>query len=234
MNKPQEARAHYEQPARYSTTYYGQIARAKLGLSELALESSPVYKAAKRAALANSEIVCAVEILYATDQRDLLVPRRGPRWARFGPRGAGGPRRADGATRGCTLHLIDRRGALGRGHAFDDYAFPTFGLPRYTAIAPRTSSLRSSIRSRVASDQSRLLSDTVYNVQIGAAGLADDIAHYNGSYVLAFAGYNAGRGRVKEWIKRYGDPRDPKVGPIDWIERIGAGAIVGQLSASAL
>jgi soluble lytic murein transglycosylase len=34
------------------------------------------------------------------------------------------------------LDLIDRRGALGRGHAFDDYAFPTFGLPRYTAIVP--------------------------------------------------------------------------------------------------
>jgi hypothetical protein len=26
--------------------------------------------------------------------------------------------------------------------------------------------------------------------------------------------------RVKEWIERYGDPRDPKVDPIDWVERI--------------
>jgi soluble lytic murein transglycosylase len=25
---------------------------------------------------------------------------------------------------------------------------------------------------------------------------------------------------VKEWISRYGDPRDPKVDPIDWVERI--------------
>src|SRR5271170_646633 len=57
-------------------------------------------------------------------------------------------------------------------------------------------------------------------MQIGAAGLAVDIGGYNGSYVLAFAGYNAGRGRVKEWIGRYGDPRDPNVDPIDWIERI--------------
>jgi soluble lytic murein transglycosylase len=38
--------------------------------------------------------------------------------------------------------------------------------------------------------------------------------------VLAFAGYNAGRGRVNEWIVKYGDPRDPKVDPIDWVERI--------------
>jgi soluble lytic murein transglycosylase len=37
---------------------------------------------------------------------------------------------------------------------------------------------------------------------------------------LTFAGYNAGRGRVREWIGRYGDPRDANVDPIDWVERI--------------
>jgi soluble lytic murein transglycosylase len=56
-------------------------------------------------------------------------------------------------------------------------------------------------------------------MQIGTAELADDIGRYNGFYVLAFAGYNAGPGRVEEWIGGYGDPRDPKVDPIDWVER---------------
>ena len=28
------------------------------------------------------------------------------------------------------------------------------------------------------------------------------------------------RGRVKQWIEKYGDPRDPNVDPIDWVERI--------------
>ena len=37
---------------------------------------------------------------------------------------------------------------------------------------------------------------------------------------MTFAGYNAGRGRVRDWIGKYGDPRDPKVDPIDWVERI--------------
>jgi soluble lytic murein transglycosylase len=37
---------------------------------------------------------------------------------------------------------------------------------------------------------------------------------------MTFAGYNAGRGRVRDWIKAYGDPRDPKVDPVDWVERI--------------
>ncbi len=57
-------------------------------------------------------------------------------------------------------------------------------------------------------------------MQFGAAGLGDLIKDYRGSYIMTFAGYNAGRGRVKEWVAKYGDPRDPKVDPIDWVERI--------------
>jgi soluble lytic murein transglycosylase len=43
---------------------------------------------------------------------------------------------------------------------------------------------------------------------------------YDGSYILTFAGYNAGMGRVKQWLAAHGDPRDPKVDPVDWVERI--------------
>jgi soluble lytic murein transglycosylase len=69
-------------------------------------------------------------------------------------------------------------------------------------------------------DERRLLSDQTYNVQLGAAELGELIQDYRGSYILTFVGYNAGRGRVKEWIAKHGDPRDPKVDPIDWVERI--------------
>jgi soluble lytic murein transglycosylase len=37
---------------------------------------------------------------------------------------------------------------------------------------------------------------------------------------MTFAGYNAGRGRVREWVQARGDPRDPQVDPVDWVERI--------------
>jgi soluble lytic murein transglycosylase len=46
------------------------------------------------------------------------------------------------------------------------------------------------------------------------------LAEQGGSYVLTFAAYNAGGGHVKEWIDAYGDPRDAKVDPVDWVERI--------------
>jgi soluble lytic murein transglycosylase len=55
---------------------------------------------------------------------------------------------------------------------------------------------------------------------VGAAELAGLIQDYRGNHILVFAGYNAGRGRVRDWIAKFGDPRDPKVDPIDWVERI--------------
>jgi soluble lytic murein transglycosylase len=38
--------------------------------------------------------------------------------------------------------------------------------------------------------------------------------------VLTLAGYNAGPGRAREWIREFGDPRHSSVDPIDWIHRI--------------
>jgi soluble lytic murein transglycosylase len=72
----------------------------------------------------------------------------------------------------------------------------------------------------VAYDQKRLATDPVYNVQMGAAELADRLNDYRGSFILTFVGYNAGPGRVRQWIAQYGDPRDPNVDPVDWVERI--------------
>ena len=64
------------------------------------------------------------------------------------------------------------------------------------------------------------LTNPTYNVQLGEAHLRDLIDSYHGSYFLALAAYNAGGGRVQEWMKAFGDPRDARTDPIDWIERI--------------
>ncbi|MBP2152296.1 transglycosylase SLT domain-containing protein [Xanthobacter autotrophicus DSM 597] len=72
----------------------------------------------------------------------------------------------------------------------------------------------------VAYDERRLMTDQSYNVQFGAAELGELVAQYGGNYVLAFAAYNAGRGSVAKWIARYGDPRDPDVDVVDWVEAI--------------
>jgi soluble lytic murein transglycosylase len=69
-------------------------------------------------------------------------------------------------------------------------------------------------------DPKKLSGDPVFNVQLGAAELGDLLQAYRGNYVLTCIGYNAGRGRANEWINKYGDPRDPNVDIVDWIERI--------------
>lgn len=66
----------------------------------------------------------------------------------------------------------------------------------------------------------RLTSDAGYNATLGAAHLAKLVDGFDGSYIMSFAAYNAGRSRVLNWVKQYGDPRDPNVDAIDWIERI--------------
>ncbi|MGH6734508.1 MAG: transglycosylase SLT domain-containing protein [Methyloceanibacter sp.] len=74
-------------------------------------------------------------------------------------------------------------------------------------------------RYKVTYSQAQLTNPT-YNQQLGEAFLNDLISSYSGSYFLALAAYNAGPGRVKEWMEKHGDPRDPDVDPVDWIERI--------------
>jgi soluble lytic murein transglycosylase len=64
------------------------------------------------------------------------------------------------------------------------------------------------------------VTDAVYNTQMGAAEIAALLKEYRGCYALTFAAYNAGRGRVQQWLALHGDPRDPKVDAIDWVERI--------------
>ncbi len=90
------------------------------------------------------------------------------------------------------------------------------GLMQVTPSAGRNTARRF----KVAFDQRRLLSDVAYNAQLGTAELGDDIHSFRGSYILAFVAYNAGLRRAEEWIAQYGDPRSPKVDPIDWIERL--------------
>jgi len=90
------------------------------------------------------------------------------------------------------------------------------GLMQVTPEAGRDTAKRFG----VAYDWDKMVSDPVYNTQMGAAELSALLSEYRGNQIMTFAGYNAGRGRVKEWVQAHGDPRDPKVDPVDWVERI--------------
>ncbi len=251
----QEARANYEAAARHSTAYYGQLARAKLGLGDVALRRPPDPYPAYRSKILPLDVIRAAETLYSIGERDLAI--------RFVTALAesGADVRALVALAEITVRnedaqamLLIGKAALARGFALDLYAFPTLGVPHYRGIGPdvEPSIIYSVVRTEsgfdprdvspakavglmqvtpeagrdtasrfgVAYDWNRLICDPVYNTQMGAAELAGLLQDYRGSLLLVFAGYNAGRGRVEKWIRQYGDPRDPKIDPIDWVERI--------------
>jgi soluble lytic murein transglycosylase len=255
MGQHAQAKAFYEMAAQHTATYYGQLARARLGLTDLGLRGPPKFTPQERSVLSNLEVVRAAEMLYALNERDMLASI----FAELGESAndvAGMAVLAELAGKhddGRAMLLLGK-GALGRGLPLDYYAYPVIGLPHYKPIAPpidpavaySIARQESHFNQKVVSsahamglmqvtpaaaqdtakrykapyNRARLLSDPVYNMQMGAAELSNLLSGYNGSYLLTFAGYNAGRGRVKQWIAAYGDPRDPKVDPVDWVERI--------------
>ena len=245
-----EMRAQYEVAVRYPTAYYGQLARARLGIDGIALRPPP-----QSVNVDASEALHAADVLYAIGERDLvlhfasdlaeessdsaLIAGLGELTARY---------------HDARAMLMIGKTALARGFPLDQYAFPDIGVPSYNPIGPevdrcivysiaRTESGfdqrdRSSAnavglmqvtpeaghdtakRVGVAYSWDRLVSDPVYNTQMGAAEVAALLKEYRGSHIMTFAGYNAGRGRVQQWVAQHGDPRDPGVDAVDWVERI--------------
>jgi len=66
----------------------------------------------------------------------------------------------------------------------------------------------------------RLSSDGLYNMMLGRSYIESMIDDFGGSYPLAIAAYNAGPGRVRQWVREFGDPRGHDLSMVDWIEMI--------------
>jgi soluble lytic murein transglycosylase len=246
-------RASYEAAARHPTAYYGQLARARLGIDRLDLRMTQAGET--QGTKPADDIVRAADMLYSLGERDAVVSfvvdlaedsNDVPTLSAVAD--------VTGRHNDARAMLELGKTALGRGLPVDAYAFPTIGIPQHAPVGPaidrsviysvaRTESAfnqkdKSSAnavglmqvtpeagrdtakRFGVEYDWDKMVSDPVYNTQMGAAELSALLQEYKGSPIMTFAGYNAGRGRVRDWIKAYGDPRDPNVDPVDWVERI--------------
>ncbi|HYC15690.1 MAG TPA: lytic transglycosylase domain-containing protein [Pseudolabrys sp.] len=255
MGQHAQAKAFYEAAAQNTMTYYGQLARARLGLRDLGLRGPPAFTPQEQGVLGNLEVIRAAQILYALGERDMIASiyaelgESATDIAGMAMLGELAGKNGDGRAM-----LLLGEAAYARGLPLDFYAYPTIGLPDYQPIAPPidaavaysiarqeshfnqkvvssahamglmqvtpAAGIDTAAKYKVTYNRDRLLKDPVYNMQLGAAELSNLFSSYNGSYILTFAGYNAGRGRVKQWIAAYGDPRDPRVDPVDWVERI--------------
>ncbi len=66
-----------------------------------------------------------------------------------------------------------------------------------------------------------LNTDPAYNMRLGTAYLAGLLDQFGGAVPYAVAGYNAGPGRVTDWINANGDPAQAGgIDIVDWIELI--------------
>ncbi|MCK1476061.1 transglycosylase SLT domain-containing protein [Bradyrhizobium sp. 197] len=247
--RQQEARNAYARAAEQSTSYYGQLARAKLGLPQIELNSQPRGRGAERL-----EIVRAAQLLYELDEREMAVPVLADMGENGDPEALAGLGELAQRYSDARGMLLLGKAALNRGLPFDFYAYPVNGIPQFTPIGPEVersivyaiarqeSAFNPSVVSPAQAyglmqvtpdaaryvckrhggtyDLGRLKNDSVYNATLGSAELGGLLEDYRGSYIMTFAAYNAGRGSVKKWINRYGDPRDPKVDAVDWVELI--------------
>lgn len=72
----------------------------------------------------------------------------------------------------------------------------------------------------IAFSAARLTTDAAFNARLGSAYLAGMVEEFGPSVALVASGYNAGPGRPRRWIGELGDPRDPQVDVVDWVETI--------------
>lgn len=68
--------------------------------------------------------------------------------------------------------------------------------------------------------EARLTTDAAYNKRLGSAYLSKMLDRYDGHEALALAAYNAGPGKVDEWLERHGDPRKGEIGTGAWVQKI--------------
>jgi soluble lytic murein transglycosylase len=102
---------------------------------------------------------------------------------------------------------------------FAPEAMSSVGARGLMQLMPGTAKLVAS-KLQLPFSLAQLTTDGVYNVMLGRSYIENMIEDFGGSYPLAIAAYNAGPGRVRQWVRDFGDPRGRDIGMVDWIEMI--------------
>lgn len=243
------AQLFYADAARYQTTFYGQLAAAKVGQTQLVLGKDPPISAADRARFNDREPVRAARMLADLGERDAyksLICAI----AETLPNGAEAALLVDMVRGYGDQDLSMRVVRLAAQHGF---ILPERGYPIRTppsvagapdaafvlGIVRQESGFDPHVRSSAGAEgmmqlmptTARVvarklgysygsLQDADYNMQLGSAYLGQLVNQFSGSYLMASAAYNAGPGRPIEWTSFCGDPRSSSVDPSDYIECI--------------
>ncbi len=249
-----KAAEYYQSAARHGTTFYGQLAAAKLGRSTIDI-AYPKPSDADRAKFERREAVQVIRRIEAAGHESranafyLALAEELNSPGELALLAVMAERRGDHR-----LALQVGKAASARGIEIGALAHPLGAIPDSARIAAERRSLAYAVarqesefhagavspagaqgllqllpgtakdmakKTGITFSKQKLTSDAGYNATLGAAYLEEQLGRFGGSYILTFAGYNAGPKRAEEWIRRYGDPRRMQTDQIvDWIERI--------------
>jgi soluble lytic murein transglycosylase len=102
---------------------------------------------------------------------------------------------------------------------FDPYAVSNAGARGLMQMMPEAARKAAKIAG-LPYRPGELLTDQDYNIELGMIEAAGHVAYWNGSLLLAAAGYNAGDTNARRWVAAFGDPRNGAADPVDFIEQI--------------
>lgn len=248
LGKPADAKEWYRKGAEFMTTFYGQLAYAKLNPGKpLLFPGEPTPK--DRQGLVNSEVMEVVRRLVGAGRLDLASPLVGNLADNAtSSEQAAAISQAALATGAPYLSVKASKQALQKNIILPKSGWPTVTIPPSNlepafphAIARQESEFNTkavspadarglmqvlpSTARKVASEMGLSHNDArlfepQHNMQIGSRYLSDLVDGFSGSYILAIAGYNAGPGKSREWTARFGRPGGDLNQTLNWIESI--------------
>ncbi len=250
LKHPEVARKWYNVGAKYKTTFYGQLAAEKAGVAERVQYSGVKANAAvKNSALAQSakwlannghkseasmfftkmidvaktpaDYAAVAEVANALGMKNIAIraaqdceKTTGVQLVSFAfPKVENYLGKID-FVEWALVHALIRQESR-----YDDKAISSAGARGLMQLMPATAR-EVARKAGMSHDHNWLTSKPSHNVALGSRYLRQMLDRYNGNYAMALAAYNAGPGRVDRWINEIGDPRDPKVDLINWIEMI--------------
>lgn len=244
---------YYRKAGEFGFTFYGQMARSKLGQSDLGFDRAVPVTSADQSAMEHDDRFEALRRFGRIGRKDLATT-----FAKHMAETLRSPGQI-----AAVIDMMEKQGWMNlavtvgkagaqRGMDMEVRAFPigvspnvdTSGLEKSLAFAimrqesefnqddsssagaigifqvmPDTGR-DSAKKLGIAYDAHAWRHDPAYNIRLGAGYVANLVSNYDGNYVMAIAGYNAGPGRIRDWVRKYGDPRTGDVDVVDWMERI--------------
>ncbi len=249
LKRPDVARQWYEVGAKFSTTFYGQLSSQKLGRDDKIVSASAAANGAvKNSALASSarwlkqrgyKMESLMFLNAMMDQAGTTAD-----YAAIADlaNSIGLPNAAIRAAQECEK----KNGMMMVGYAFpkiesymkqdqvewalvhalvrqesryDQEAVSSAGARGLMQLMPATAK-EVARKAGISHNTSWLTSKPAHNVDLGTRYLKSLLDRYNGNYPMALAAYNAGPSIVTQWVQEFGDPRDPKINAVNWIESI--------------